>query len=260
MYNMIKKAILLAGGNGTRLHPFTYYTSKHLLPIYDKPMIFYPLTNLILLGVETVYLIINPKHEGQWKQLLNNLNVNISIKLINQENPDGIPDGIKICKDYLRNDDFYLALGDNLLLGSGLINKIKQSVQENNDNALIITYPVSTPEKFGIAEFNDRNELKVAIEKPINTTSNRAIVGLYKFTKEAVKIANGLQKKDRGEYEIVDIINFYIKNSKCSFIDCDSSTDYWLDTGSIEALLSASSFLKELHKTGRKILGDISFN
>lgn len=252
---MIKQAILLAGGEGTRLRPFTCYTSKHLLPIYDKPMIFYPLKNLLLLGVETVFLVIKGAHRRQWESLFLSVDVGLEIVLVEQESPEGIPHAIVICEEFLNSQPFYLGLGDNILLGSGLLNRFKNAVKKNPNGAVIASYTVNNPEDFGVAVTDEFGNLQSIVEKPVEPLSDQAVVGLYAFGSDATSLAKGLKKSSRGEYEIADLINLYIQKGCCEILVCDTATDYWLDTGTIHGINSASSFIRELHLSGRKDIG-----
>lgn len=257
----VETAILLAGGNGTRLRPFTLYTSKHLLAVYDKPMIYYPLTNLILMGVKKIFLIINPKHQQQWEALLGTVDIDAEINLVPQNEPEGIPQAITLCKDHVRGKDFYLALGDNLLLGSGLLNRFNDAIIEGEDHSVIIGYPVENINKFGIAEFDvdqaGHEKLRHIVEKPKQSSSNIAVIGLYYFGSSACNVASKLKKSARGEYEIADLINHYIKQDKCSLVRCNLATDFWLDTGSPEALTSASILLREMQRSGERHIGTL---
>ena len=194
---MIEYAVLLAGGEGTRLRPFTHYTSKHLLPVNDKPMIFYPLKNLILLGVKNVCIVINPKHYDQWKVLLNNLELNINIELVIQDSAEGIPHALKLCEKYIRQRDHFLALGDNILIGPEMMKNFSNIVEKKN-GAAIIGYPVKNTQDFGVAEFNNNGKLLKVIEKPTKTKSNLAVVGLYKFDADVFSMFDQLQKSKKG--------------------------------------------------------------
>ena len=254
---MVHTAILLAGGNGTRLLPFTSYTSKHLLPVFDRPMIFYPLTNLVLLGVTKICLIINPEHRLQWESLLSKTHLDATVYLIEQEKPEGIPQAITLCEEFIGTEPFYLALGDNILLGAGLLNRVIAAVDNNPSGALIISYQVNDPQDFGVVEIDQSGELLRVIEKPKIPPSNLAVVGLYKFDCHAIEYTRSLSKSDRGEYEIADLINAYVSENRCAMITCDSASDYWLDTGTIEALTSASVFLRELKQSGVKVIANL---
>ncbi len=249
MNKKIKHGVLLAGGDGTRLRPFTYYTSKHLLPVHNKPMIFYPLMNLILLGVENVCLIINPKHESTWNQLLSNLKLPININLVRQEKPEGIPEAFPLCEKLINYSDHYLALGDNILIGSGILDKFKNLGEINPKHSIILGYPVKNPQEFGVAELNKNGEVTSIVEKPLNTKSNLAVVGLYKFTSEVFEFFKRITKSDRGEFEIVDILKLYLEKKKLSILNINNATDYWLDTGNIDSIISATNFLSKLSES-----------
>lgn len=257
----VEIAILLAGGNGTRLRPFTLYTSKHLLAVYDKPMIYYPLTNLILMGVRKIFLIINPQHQQQWEALFSNINIDAEIILVPQDEPEGIPQAITLCKDHVGGKNFYLALGDNLLLGSGLLNRFNEAIIEGEDHSVIVGYPVENTNKFGIAEFDvdeaGHEKLRHIVEKPKQSASNIAVIGLYYFGASAFNVASKLKKSARGEYEIADLINHYIEQNKCTLVRCNLATDFWLDTGSPEALTSASVLLREMQQSGERHIGTL---
>jgi len=181
--------------------------------------------------------------------------------LVPQEKPEGIPHAITLCKDYVEGKSFYLSLGDNLLLGSGLLNRFNNEINEGNDQSIIIGYPVEDISKFGIAEFDiddhGQEKLKHIIEKPEHSESNLAVIGLYYFGPSACDVTATLQKSARGEYEIADLINHYINKDKCSLVRCNVATDFWLDTGSPEALVSASVLLREMKSSGQRYIGTL---
>ena len=255
---MVEHAILLAGGSGSRLRPFTYYTSKHLLPVYDKPMIMYPIANLLLLGVKNICIVINPDHEIQWKNFFNKLNLPININLINQKHPEGIPHAQKICEKIIGKKDHYLALGDNILIGSGMLNKFKKMVYDDINKISLIGFRVKNPKEFGVAEFNKNNLIKKVVEKPSIPNSNVAVVGLYKFSSDVFEIFNHINKSSRNEYEVCDLINYYISKDRCNIMISDSVADYWLDTGNINSLISATNFIKELSRSGNVEIANLN--
>ena len=258
---MVKHAVLLAGGEGTRLRPFTYYTSKHLLPIYNKPMIFYPLMNLLLLGVENICIIINKKHKSQWEDLFKGLSLPINISIVIQSKAEGIPHALKLAENFIKNNHHYLALGDNILLGSSMFKRFKEAVDNNINSSVILGFPVRDPSNFGVVKYSKRKEILKVIEKPKTAPSNMAVVGLYKFPPDCFSLINSLKKSQRGEYEIADLINIYLNNKRCSLMESDSATDFWLDAGSIKSLVSATSFIKELSDNGNINLADLeNFN
>lgn len=254
--NTIEKAVLLAGGEGRRLMPFTSYTSKHLLPVFDRPMIMYPLTNLILLGVRDIYIVINPKHRLQWLALFATIDVAANLTLIDQEEPEGIPQAITLCAHYLEGSDFYLMLGDNLLLGTGFLQRLQTKIAQCDKGAMVVGCTVDNPQEFGVAEFDIAGELIGVHEKPCEFVSNVAVTGLYKFDSRAIQYAAELRKSERGEFEICDLIGKYIAANSCGILMCNETTDFWLDTGSIEAIVSATSFLRELSRSGFKTIGE----
>ena len=254
---MVKYAILLAGGEGTRLRPFTYYTSKHLLPVFNRPMIFYPLMNLLLLGVENICIVINEKHKSQWEGLFKGINLPININIVIQDQAEGIPHGLKICEKYIGNNHHYLALGDNILLGSGMFKRFKEAVEKDFNSSVILGYHVRNPNNFGVVSFSQNGEIDKVVEKPNKPPSNIAVVGLYKFPPDSFKLIDGLKKSKRNEYEIVDLINIYLRQERCTLMKSDSATDFWLDAGNIDAILSATNFLRELSLAGTIELADL---
>lgn len=240
------EAILLAGGHGKRLHPFTFYTSKHLLPVDNIPMIFYPLKNLQLLGVKKVFLIVNEHHLDQYTLLISKYNFKMDINLVIQDNPLGIPDAILKCEDYIKGDKFIVALGDNLIVASNFINRCKEKFDQNITS--ICGFNVSDPRPFGVAKYKSSGDLLKVVEKPKDPPSNTAIVGFYQFTADAFSRIKKLEYSERGELEIADLINLYIDEESCQIIESESSTDYWIDTGTNESLINASNFIRDLKK------------
>jgi len=210
---------------------------------------------LLLLGVEEICLVINPKHRAQWCDLINKSKIPAEISIVTQEVAEGIPQGITLCREFIGDNPFYLALGDNILLGSGMLRRIREKAESNQSKSLIIGYEVKNPQDFGVAHLDSQGNVMRVEEKPQNPSSNMAVVGLYKFLSTAFDVCSTLNKGQRNEYEIADVINHYIGIKKCAFLACDSSTDFWLDTGSIESIISASAFLRELHLSGNKMLG-----
>ena len=242
------EAILLAGGNGNRLKPFSHYTSKHLLPIDNVPMIFYPLKNLQLIGVKKVFLIINEIHKTQWDSLINAYDFNMEIIPIIQDRPLGIPAAIRCCEDKIKGDNFLVALGDNVIIASNFLNNFKHYVA-NKNKSTICGFNVPKPSAFGVAEFNDHGELIRVVEKPLNPPSNIAIGGFYCFPSNSFSIIRGLEFSDRGELEIADLINTYIDEGMCDLVLSKGQSDYWMDTGTNDSLVKATNFIRDL-KTG----------
>ena len=257
------KGIILAGGSGSRLYPITKGTSKQLLSIYDKPMIYYPLSVLMLTGIKDILIISNPENLPNFKNLFkdgSDLGLKISYK--EQKSPDGIAQAFIIGKDFIGDDDVCLVLGDNIFYGkgfTGLLNSAKNNLK--NSKATIFGYNVKNPTDFGIAIFdNDKNLINIE-EKPKFPKSNIAIVGIYFYPNSVVKIATKIQRSKRGEYEISSVNKFYLekKNLKIEILGRGFT---WLDTGTHDSLLEASNFIKTVEKhSGYKVacLEEIAF-
>jgi glucose-1-phosphate thymidylyltransferase len=241
-----KEAILLAGGNGSRLAPFTYYTSKHLLPIDSVPMIFYPLKNLQLLGVEKTFIIINGRHSDQWNALLSQYDFGMEIVPVIQDEPLGIPAAIDLCEDFINGKDFIVALGDNLIIASNFMNRFGNLYNDGKES-MIVGFKVNDPSAFGVANFDSAGQLLGVVEKPNDPPSNIAIVGLYKFPSSVFSEIKRLKASARGELEVVDLINFYISHDNCELLLATSPSDYWVDTGTNDALVRATSFVRVLN-------------
>jgi glucose-1-phosphate thymidylyltransferase len=239
------EAILLAGGSGSRLKPFTIYTSKHLLPIDDVPMIFYPLKNLQLIGVTQIYMIVNESHFYQWQALISKYDFGMKIDLVIQDTPGGIPHAMKCCEKLIKGDNFIVALGDNVIIASMFINTFKLEMQ-NTNNATICGFSVNDPSPFGVATFDEFNNLIKIIEKPKVPPSNIAIGGFYKFPKNVFSHINNLKYSSRGELEISDLINIYIDDNSCDLVASLSHSDYWIDTGNCDAIVKATNFIREM--------------
>ena len=240
-----KEAILLAGGNGSRLTPFTYYTSKHLLPVDSVPMIFYPLKNLQLLGVKKTFIIINGRHSTQWDALLSQYDFGMEIIPVIQDEPLGIPAAIDLCEDMITGKDFIVALGDNLIIASNFMNRFGD-LYDNGKESVIVGFKVNDPSAFGVANFDSTGQLLGIVEKPNNPPSNIAIVGLYKFPSSVFSEIKRLEVSARGELEVADLLNFYISHDNCDLLLADSPTDYWVDTGTNDALVRATNFVRDL--------------
>ena len=249
------KGIILAGGSGSRLYPITKGTSKQLLPIYDKPMIYYPLSVLMLSGIKDILIISNPDNLPNFKKLFNDgSDLGISISYKEQKNPDGIAQAFTLGKDFIGKDDVCLVLGDNIFYGTGfsrLLNIAKNNLKESK--ATIFGYNVNNPSDFGIVNFDKNNRLIDIEEKPKSPKSNTAVVGLYFYPNSVVEIASNVKLSDRGEYEISSINNFFLKNKDLK-IEVFGRGFTWLDTGTHNSLLEASNFIKTVEKhTGYKI-------
>lgn len=259
---MIKKGIILAGGKGTRLSPLTKIINKQLLPLYDKPLIFYPLSVLMLAGIREVLIITNSGQKKLFQKILGNgSGLGIKIFYKEQKKPNGLPEAFIIGEKFINNDDVALILGDNFFYGQGFTNRIKDCIS-NNDGATIFTYIVNNPSDYGIAELNNNNEIIKISEKPKRTNSKFAITGLYLFNNQVIEFSKKLKPSKRNELEIIDLIKKYLKQKKlkAEFIGRGSA---WLDTGSIENLNETSQFIASIEKRqGLKIgcLEEIAYN
>ena len=259
---MIKKGIILAGGKGTRLSPLTKIINKQLLPLYDKPLIFYPLSVLMLAGIREVLIITNSGQKKLFQKILGNVSgLGIKIFYKEQKKPNGLPEAFIIGEKFINNDDVALILGDNFFYGQGFTNRIKDCIS-NNDGATIFTYIVNNPSDYGIAELNSNNEIIKISEKPKRTNSKFAITGLYLFDNQVIEFSKKLKPSKRNELEIIDLIEKYLKQKKlkAEFIGRGSA---WLDTGSIENLNETSQFIASIEKRqGLKIgcLEEIAYN
>jgi len=249
------KGIILAGGSGSRLYPITKGTSKQLLSIYDKPMIYYPLSVLMLSGIKDILIISNPENLPNFKKLFNDgSDLGILISYKEQKNPDGIAQAFTIGKDFIGKDDVCLVLGDNIFYGtgfSGLLKIAKNNLKESK--ATIFGYNVNNPSDFGIVNFDKNNRLIDIEEKPKSPKSNTAVVGLYFYPNSVVEIASNIKPSDRGEYEISSINKNFLKNKDLK-IEIFGRGFTWLDTGTHDSLLEASNFIKTVEKhSGYKI-------
>ena len=257
------KGIILAGGAGTRLYPITKGTSKQLLSIYDKPMIYYPISVLMLSGIKEILIISNPENLPNFKKLFNNGNdLGISIKYKEQKSPDGIAKAFVLGKDFIGNDDVCLVLGDNIFYGTGflgLLNSAKDNLK--NNKATIFGYNVNNPSEFGIANFDSQKNLINIEEKPKKPKSNTAIVGLYFYPNNVIDIVNKINPSERGELEISSINKQYLDDNNLQ-IKIFGRGFTWLDTGTHDSLLEASNFIKTVEKhSGYKVacLEEIAF-
>jgi glucose-1-phosphate thymidylyltransferase len=249
------KGIILAGGSGSRLYPITKGTSKQLLSIYDKPMIYYPLSVLMLIGIKDILIISNPENLPNFKKLFNNgRDLGLRINYLEQKNPDGIAQAFTIGKDFIKNDDVCLVLGDNIFYGkgfTGLLNSAKSNLKINK--ATIFGYNVNNPSDFGIASFDSDKNLIDIEEKPKLPKSNTAIVGLYFYPNNVTEVASNIKLSERGEFEISSVNKYYLDNNDLK-IEILGRGFTWLDTGTHDSLLEASNFIKTVEKhSGYKV-------
>ena len=243
------KGIILAGGSGTRLYPITKGVSKQLLPVYDKPMIYYPLSVLMLVGVQEILIISTPEDIPNYKKLLGSgkdLGIQLSYK--EQPSPDGLAQAFILGEDFIGNDDVCLVLGDNIFYGSGfsgMLQNAKNNLLERKST--IFGYYVKDPDRFGVAEFDlDGNVISID-EKPENPKSNYAVVGLYFYTNEVIKIAKNVKPSKRGELEITSINQFYLSQNNLK-VELLGRGFAWLDTGTHDSLLEAGQFIESVEK------------
>lgn len=246
------KGIILAGGSGTRLYPITKGISKQLMPIYDKPMIYYPLSTLMMAGVHEILVISTPKDTERFRDLLgdgSDIGCSFSYKI--QQQPRGLADAFIVGADFIGNDKVAMVLGDNIFHGSDMGEKLKK--YNDPDGGVIFGYQVSDPERYGVVEFDDQNNVLSVEEKPADPKSNYAIPGLYFFDNNAVQYARDAQASDRGEVEITEIINAYLKNRKLKVALLDRGTA-WLDTGTFASMNQAAQFVQVIEeRQGLKI-------
>ncbi len=258
---MIKKGIILAGGMGTRMSPLTKAVNKQLLPIYDKPLIFYPLSILMLAKIRDILIIVNKGQLEQYKKIIpNGKNLGIKINYIEQETPKGLPDAFILGEKFIGNDNVSLILGDNFFYGQSLSRMLLNS-SKLRSGAKVILYKVSNPELFGVAKLNKSKKITFIKEKPNKFTSNLAITGLYFFDNKVVKYAKLLKPSKRGELEITDLLKRYKSNKKLS-AEIIGRGGAWLDTGSIEDYYKTIAFVQAIeNRQGLKIacLEEIAF-
>ncbi len=250
---MIKKGIILAGGKGTRMSPLTKAVNKQLLPIYDKPLIFYPLSILMLAKIKDILIIVNKGELNQYKKIIpDGNNLGIKISYLEQDKPRGLPDAFVVGDKFIGNQNVAMILGDNFFYGQNLTGKLLESVKLKK-GAKVVLHKVLKPELFGVAKVDNKNKIKTIKEKPKKFISDLAITGLYFFDNKVVKFAKKLKPSKRGEIEIVDLLNIY-KKKKQLYADLIGRGGAWLDTGSIEDFYKTSAFVSAIeNRQGFKI-------
>ena len=242
-----RKGIILAGGNATRLYPLTYSVSKQLMPVYDKPMIYYPITTLMLTGIKEYLIIVSPNHLKAFQNLLGDgTQWGISIEYAIQEKPEGLAQAFLIAEKFINNSPSVLILGDNLFHGNELTPQLVKA-NNNEEGATIFVYPVSDPKRYGVAEFDKNKKVINLEEKPLKPKSRYAVTGIYFYDKTAVEKAKQIKPSGRGELEITSLNNLYLQE-KNLFVEIMGRGMAWLDTGTFDSLQQAGSYIRLLER------------
>ena len=250
------KGIILAGGSGTRLYPATTVVSKQLLPIFDKPMIYYPLSTLMLSGIRDILIISTPEDTPRFEQLFGNGNhLGLNLSYCVQHSPDGLAQAFILGEDFIGNDSVSLILGDNIFFGHGLVGMLTESVHtvQKNDTALVFGYGVKDPQRYGVVGFDESGKVTSIVEKPEKPASNYAVVGLYYYPNDVIEIAKNVKPSARGELEITSVNQAYLVQDRLG-VELMGRGYAWLDTGTQEAINNASNFIKTIEdRQGLKV-------
>ena len=247
------KGIILAGGSGTRLWPITKGISKQLIPIYDKPMVYYPLSTLMQAGIKDILIITTPQDQSSFQNLLEDGHKwGVNIEYAIQESPDGLAQAFLIGEEFIGRDKVALVLGDNIFYGNELDDTLKESTDP--DGGIVYAYKVSDPERYGVVEFDDNKNALSIVEKPTQPKSNYAVIGLYFYDNDVVEIAKNIQPSERGELEITSVNEEYLKRGKLKVKTLEDG-DVWLDTGTIDSLTDASDFVRVIQNRTGQIIG-----